>query len=188
MCLHRTLYITSSPRKWRFPEALSGWVKYAVDRSQTVYMKFQTLVNADPVIMKSVTINQLGSCIIRVFGKPVQLVLNRQPKSSELLKTVDNMNVCSGHFNPRYMVLSDDNGNACSGRLYKSDVIEYEGKLHFGTIRANNCHLLVRKGLMRCHNCTLLGNTLVELSPGGSLPLRTERHREAMSHFCFLTN
>lgn len=155
---------TDSQQQSRFPAALPGWVQYCASATQVIYLKFRCMANADPVIMKSVTItnsiNQAASWIARVFGKPVRLVFNRTPTSKEVLKTVDDMNVCAGHFKPRYHAFIDDNGYVGKGRFFRSDIIEYEGTLYCGTIRASNCHLLISKNKLRCTRCTTLGNTL----------------------------
>ena len=53
------------------------------------------------------TISQVGSWLVRVFGKPVVSLFTNIRHTNELLETIDNMQVCSGQYNPEYHKLID---------------------------------------------------------------------------------
>ena len=127
-------------------------------------MTFQARVNADPVIKKSVTIDHQGPWIIRIFGKAVsQLFHIRYVNTSEpheLLKTVDSMNVCVGHYKEKYHALVDSNGNVGSGKFCSTDIVQCEGQFYNGTIRSHTCELLIPTSKTRCDSCTKYGDAL----------------------------
>ncbi len=123
----------------------------------------------DPIITKTLTVNEDGTFIVRLYGKQVQTdspllrdwvsPLNRVTTLG-LLHKLSSTNLCTGYTDPKYIPVTQ----AWDARKKEQHVfhqrVHVNGKVTSVTVRSEKCTGYVSGRGALCNNCVDFGNTL----------------------------
>lgn len=153
--------------RFSYPETPSNWCNLTAS-SATIFSKLKLRPGEDPSIVKTVTINCDGSWLVRLLGRPVNLLSHFPDKlptsqmASSLLQFVDGLLLCSGNPDPRYTPLAESR----DGKFPKATLEHYavddpvdQKIIRNSTIRHHNCPLIISSG-HQCSDCADYDNNL----------------------------
>ena len=153
------------------PSAFSDWTALKAP-GETVFSQLKHCPNRDPSIIKTVTLQNDGSWLVRVFGRPLQLASNFPGKLAttimafDLLRFVEKLLLCCGNPDPRFIAFAKSQGGAVTtNSTLVDDVVDdpfKEGITHPSTIRHIDCMTVVQNG-KQCTTCQTFRTSLRSL-------------------------
>ena len=156
-----------------FPSAPKNWCEL-LRKDHVIYLNLQGASGCDPAVIKSLTIWLDGSWKFRRYGDEVPLEqfpprLTDTESMEGLLSYVDQIRLCPGNPDPRFMTLLDRrDGKLTNGAVFNHVVSEVDKKTNklctfMKTIRHNECPITLDTIAGRCKQCTDFGGSLRKL-------------------------